>query len=101
MPRAICSRWKTNRRDRPQRRRKMSRALVTGGAGFIGSHVADTFIANGWEVTIVDDLSSGKRENIPDKAKLHEIGVNSAEFASLVSSGEFDVVAHLAAQIDV
>ena len=75
--------------------------LVTGGAGFIGSHVADTFIANGWEVTIVDDLSSGKRENIPDKAKFHEIGVNSPEFASLVSSGRFDVVAHLAAQMDV
>jgi UDP-glucose 4-epimerase len=79
----------------------MSRALVTGGAGFIGSHVADAFIANGWEVTIVDDLSSGKRENIPDKAKHHEIGVNSPEFATLVSSGRFDVVAHLAAQIDV
>jgi UDP-glucose 4-epimerase len=79
----------------------MSRALVTGGAGFIGSHVADTFIANGWEVTVVDDLSSGKRENIPGKSKFHEIGVNSPEFASLVSSGRFDVVAHLAAQIDV
>lgn len=79
----------------------MRKALVTGGAGFIGSHVADTFIANGCEVTIVDDLSSGKRENIPEKAKFHEIGVNSPEFASLVSSGNFDVVAHLAGQIDV
>ena len=79
----------------------MRKALVTGGAGFIGSHVADTFIANGWEVTIVDDLSSGKRENIPEKAKFHEIGVNSSEFAGLASSGNFDVVAHLAGQIDV
>ena len=79
----------------------MRKALVTGGAGFIGSHVADTFIANGWEVTIVDDLSSGKRENIPGNAKFHEIGVNSPEFASLASSGNFDVVAHLAGQIDV
>jgi len=42
----------------------MSRVLVTGGAGFIGSHVADEFIAKGWDVTIVDDLSSGKRENL-------------------------------------
>lgn len=79
----------------------MSRVLVTGGAGFIGSHVADVFIGNGWDVTIVDDLSSGKRENIPEKAGFHEIGVNSREFSSLVSSGQFDVVVHLAAQMDV
>jgi UDP-glucose 4-epimerase len=79
----------------------MTKALVTGGAGFIGSHVADLFIANGWDVTIVDDLSSGKRENVPAEAQFHEIGVNSAEFSRVVSSGRFDVVAHLAAQIDV
>jgi UDP-glucose 4-epimerase len=79
----------------------MRKALVTGGAGFIGSHVADTFIANGWEVTIVDDLSSGKRENIPEKSKFHEIGVNSPEFSRLVTAGKFDVVVHLAAQMDV
>ena len=79
----------------------MSRVLVTGGAGFIGSHVADAFIGNGWDVTVVDDLSSGKRENIPEKARFHELGVNSPEFSSLVSSGDFDVVAHLASQIDV
>jgi len=79
----------------------MRKALVTGGAGFIGSHVADAFIDKGWDVTIVDDLSSGKRENLPEKAKFHEIGVNSREFASVVSSGSFDVVAHLAGQMDV
>lgn len=79
----------------------MRKALVTGGAGFIGSHVADVFIGNGWDVTIVDDLSSGKRENVPEKARFHETGVNSREFSSLVSSGQFDVVVHLAAQMDV
>jgi UDP-glucose 4-epimerase len=79
----------------------MRKVLVTGGAGFIGSHVADAFIDKGWDVTIVDDLSSGKRENLPEKARFHEIGVNSREFSSLVGSGNFDVVAHLAAQIDV
>jgi len=79
----------------------MSRVLVTGGAGFIGSHVADEFIAKGWDVTIVDDLSSGKRENLPEKAKFHEIGVNSPEFSTLAGTGNFDVVAHLAGQIDV
>jgi UDP-glucose 4-epimerase len=52
-------------------------------------------------VTIVDDLSSGKRENLPDKARFHEIGVNSQEFAKLVRDGKFDVITHLASQIDV
>jgi UDP-glucose 4-epimerase len=79
----------------------MSRVLVTGGAGFIGSHVADLFIANDWDVTIVDDLSSGKRGNVPRGAQFHEMSVNSAEFSRLVNSGKFDVAAHLAAQIDV
>ena len=79
----------------------MSRVLVTGGAGFIGSHVADTFIAKGWEVTVVDDLSSGRRENVPEKSRFHEIDVNSQEFSRLVTGGGFHVVVHLAAQMDV
>jgi UDP-glucose 4-epimerase len=79
----------------------MRKVLITGGAGFIGSHVADLFIDNGWDVTIVDDLSSGKRENLSQKARFHEIGVTSPEFSRLVRSGKFDVVAHLAGQIGV
>jgi UDP-glucose 4-epimerase len=79
----------------------MPRILVTGGAGFIGSHVADLFLAKKWEVTIVDDLSSGKRENVPSAAKLHEISVNSPELMRLVTEQNFDVIAHLAAQMDV
>jgi UDP-glucose 4-epimerase len=63
--------------------------------------VADLFVANGWGVTVVDDLSSGKRKNLPAEAEFHEIGINSAEFARIVSSHQFDVVAHLAGQIDV
>ena len=74
---------------------------MTGGAGFIGSHVADLLLVKGFDVTIVDDLSSGKRENVPAKARFHELGVNSADFAALVGDGRFDVVAHLAGQIDV
>ena len=79
----------------------MTKVLVTGGAGFIGSHVADLFVANGFEVVVVDSLSTGKRENVPAKARFCEIGVNSPEFADLVRDGAFDLIAHLAAQMDV
>ena len=77
------------------------RALVTGGAGFIGSHVADLFIAEGYSVEIIDDLSSGHRRNLPDGALLHEVSVTSPEAAKVIREGGFDVVVHLAAQIDV
>jgi UDP-glucose 4-epimerase len=77
------------------------RALVTGGAGFIGSHVADLFLANGWSVDIIDNMSSGKRENVPARATLHEIDVRSPEAATIVRDGRFDAIVHLAAQIDV
>jgi len=63
--------------------------------------VADLFLEKGFDVTVVDDLSSGKRGNLPDKARFQEIGVNSEEFAKLVRDGGFDVIAHLAGQIDV
>lgn len=77
------------------------RILVTGGAGFVGSHIADLFLREGWEVTIVDDLSSGKRENLPTDARFHELSITSPEFTRVVRDGKFDVVAHLAGQIDV
>ena len=79
----------------------MARVLVTGGAGFIGSHVADRFLAAGDRVVVVDNLSSGKRENISRGAEFHELDVCSPEVARLVRESAFDVVAHLAAQIDV
>ncbi|MDQ6689891.1 MAG: GDP-mannose 4,6-dehydratase [Gemmatimonadota bacterium] len=79
----------------------MGKILVTGGAGFIGSHVADLFLGKEWEVTIVDDLSSGKRENVPHAAKFHQISALSPEFVRLVTEQNFDVIVHLAAQMDV
>jgi UDP-glucose 4-epimerase len=78
-----------------------SRVLVTGGAGFIGSHVADRFLSAGWEVVIVDDLSSGKEANLPAGAQFQQLDIRSSEAALLVREGRFDVVCHLAAQIDV
>ena len=79
----------------------MPKALVTGGAGFIGSHVADLFLEKAYQVDIVDDLSSGKRQNIPEDARFYEMGVNSTEFADFVRKGRYDVIVHLAAQMDV
>lgn len=77
------------------------RALVTGGAGFIGSHVSEQFLDRGWTVDIVDDFSSGKQENVPSGATLHTMDVRSADAASLIQKGGFDAIVHLAAQIDV
>lgn len=77
------------------------RALITGGAGFVGSHVADLFLDRGYEVEIIDNISTGRRENVPELAKLHEISVTSPEAASVVRDGKFDVLVHLAAQMDV
>ncbi len=77
------------------------RALVTGGAGFIGSHVADALLSDGYAVTVLDNLSSGRRENIPTAATFVEADVTAPETATVVREGRFDVIAHLAAQIDV
>jgi UDP-glucose 4-epimerase len=77
------------------------RVLITGGAGFIGSHVADLFLAKGWSVEIIDNLSSGKRENVAPAARLHVLDIRSPDAAELVAYAGFDVVIHLAAQMDV
>jgi UDP-glucose 4-epimerase len=77
------------------------RALITGGAGFIGSHVADAFVAAHWDVTVADNLSTGRRDNVPDAATFIDIDVTSPDAIRLVRDGQFDVICHLAAQIDV
>jgi UDP-glucose 4-epimerase len=77
------------------------RILVTGGAGFIGSTVADLFLSRGWEVAVLDDLSSGKRENVAKGVKLYVCDVRSPEAAKAVADFRPDVLCHHAAQIDV
>ena len=77
------------------------RAVVTGGAGFIGSHVVDALLAAGYAVVIVDDLSSGSRANVPAAAQFQHLDVRSPEAATLVREGRFDLLVHLAAQMDV
>jgi len=77
------------------------RVLVTGGAGFIGSHVCQAYRDAGWEVTALDDLSTGRRSNLPDGVTLIEEDIRSDAAADLIRSGRFDLVNHHAAQIDV
>ena len=77
------------------------RVLVTGGAGFIGSHVVDAHLAAGDEVTVLDNLSTGRRANVPAGVRLVEGDVRSEEARRLIADGGFAVVNHHAAQIDV
>ncbi|MEA2408361.1 MAG: UDP-glucose 4-epimerase [Thermoleophilaceae bacterium] len=82
------------------------KALVTGGAGFIGSNLVDALVARGDEVTVVDDLSTGKRENLEaalaNGAELAEVDIRDAEaVGDVVGRTKPDVIFHLAAQIDV
>jgi len=74
---------------------------VTGGAGFIGSHVAEAFLAGGRQVLVIDDLSSGRRQNLPAGAELAELDIRSREAAERVEHGGFDLLVHHAAQMDV
>jgi UDP-glucose 4-epimerase len=85
---------------------RAARVLVTGGAGFIGSNLVDALLARGDEVTILDDLSTGRRENLADAlsrgAELHVGSVADIdEVRSVLERARPDVVFHLAAQIDV
>ncbi|HUV29189.1 MAG TPA: NAD-dependent epimerase/dehydratase family protein [Anaerolineales bacterium] len=75
--------------------------LVTGGAGFIGSHVVDTFIANGHEVVVVDDLSTGRRSNLNPAATFYQVDIRSPELAEVFEKEKPQIVDHHAAQMDV
>ena len=77
------------------------KVLVTGGAGFIGSHVCDALIRNGHDVHVLDDLSGGFKEQVPTEATLHVMDIRDDEVAEVWQEHRFEVLFHLAAQMDV
>lgn len=77
------------------------KVLVTGGAGFIGSHVVDALITRDCQVHILDNLVTGKRENIPAKATFHEMDICSSDVVRLFEKEKFAGFVHMAAQMDV
>jgi len=81
--------------------KKYNIALVTGGAGFIGSHLVDALVARRIKVYVVDDLSSGKKSNLNPNATFFKMSVLSPEIGKLIAKIKPDVVFHLAALIDV
>ena len=75
---------------------------MTGGAGFIGSHVADAFVERGDEVLVVDDFSSGSRDYVPDRASLAELDIADSDRVREAFAGfEPEYICHLAAQASV
>jgi UDP-glucose 4-epimerase len=77
------------------------RILITGGAGFIGSNIADLYIKDGHEVTIIDDLSTGHLGNVNPKARFLELDIRSPELEDLFRESDFDIVNHQAARGNV
>ena len=77
------------------------RILITGGAGFIGSHVTDAYLAAGHDVAVVDDLSSGSADNVHPRARWYRIDIRDAALDAVFAEERPDVVCHHAAQVSV
>ena len=77
------------------------KVLITGGAGFIGSHIAEIHLANGDDVVIIDDLSMGSMDNVPAGASFQKMDIRSPELATFIADGRFDVVNHHAAHMEL
>ncbi|NIV38231.1 MAG: NAD-dependent epimerase/dehydratase family protein, partial [Anaerolineae bacterium] len=75
--------------------------VVTGGAGFIGSHIVDAYVSAGHQVVVVDDLSTGKQENVHPDARLVEVDINDPRLVGLFQAERPDVVNHHAANASV
>ena len=85
----------------PGRGQAIETVCITGGAGFIGSHLVDAFLSSGRRVLVVDDLSSGRREHLPPGAELAVLDIRSPAAAERVEHGRIDLLVHHAAQMDV
>jgi len=79
----------------------MSKVLITGGAGFIGSHITDKLIEKGHQVVVIDNLSTGKKENLNPKDKFYEADICNSEISQIFQKEKPEIVFHFAAQIDV
>jgi UDP-glucose 4-epimerase len=77
------------------------KVLVTGGAGFIGSHIADAYVAAGHEVVVVDDLSSGKRHQVPSGARFVQMDIRDPKIREVFADEKPQLLSHHAAQMDV
>lgn len=77
------------------------RVLVTGGAGFVGSHIVDRLVARGDDVLVVDDMSTGRQANLPSEVRVEELDISDSPLVDFVSSFRPDVVTHCAAQASV
>ena len=77
------------------------KAVVTGGAGFIGSHLVDALIAQGASVHVIDNLCTGRADHVHPRAVLHELDIRSEEAKNCILALQPDVVFHQAAQVDV
>lgn len=77
------------------------KVLVTGGAGFIGSHVVDRLLEHGHQVVVVDDLSTGRRSNLNPQAKFYQLDIRSPELESVFAAEHPEIINHHAAQMDV
>lgn len=78
----------------------MAKIIVTGGAGFIGSHIVDAFVARSHRVVVIDNLFSGKKENINPKAKFYKMDIRDKKIADIFKKEKPEAIFHYAAQID-
>ncbi len=79
----------------------MADIIVTGGAGFIGSNLVERLFSEGYNIAVIDDLSTGFRENLPDRVRLHRVDIRSAVVRRIFEIENPKVLFHLAAQLDV